>query len=271
MAASDINPSEIVIQINQLSESIVKYGFSVVIESVAIAIFICIILVMMRNHKKQMDQTLESNDNMIKSIVEQNNELVNNLTKRIKKDEEEHAKIVETYLDINVGLRSICKNIMNKINADRVAVYVFHNGNKSAHGLPFFKLSCIGEWAKQKNIINRRSQSDIPLYLFSEVVEELYKNGKVFIKNSSENENVSIIGTPDGKSMSIYSILDEYENLAGFTLLEFDSIMDFDNEKVLHKIKNIMDDISKTISDIIIYTDIEKRIENEKCCKNQED
>lgn len=247
-------------QICTISESISKYGFTAVTAAVAILVFICVILVMMKNHKLQIEKTLEANDSMMKSIVDQNNELITTLTRKLEANDDTHSKFIETYLDINIGLKSICKNIMSKINAERVAIYVFHNGNKSSHGLPFFKLSCIGEWAKQRNLANRSSQTDIPLYLFTDIVEMLYKERSIFIKDDDTTENISIIGVHEGRSITIYGIVDEYDNLAGFTLLEFDKDTDFNNIGIIDKIKESMEDIGKTISDIIIYTDIEKRI-----------
>ena len=104
-----------------------------------------------------------------------------------------HKDILKSYIDINMALKDASRNCQDKINCDRLAIYVFHNGNKSFHGLPFFKMSCVHEWNRMRiNSLRGKSHMNMPLHLF-DFVADLYKDG--FFKNLNITSNSTPIGS----------------------------------------------------------------------------
>ena len=61
----------------------------------------------------------------------------------------EEKDLMTLFGNIHKRLIEDCREALEILNADRTAVYVFHNGVYSSHGLPFFKTSCICEIIKK--------------------------------------------------------------------------------------------------------------------------
>lgn len=247
-------------QVTTLSESIFKFGVSTVIIAVGIIVFLIVGIAIFKSSQKQFERTLDSNKNMMENMQNQNNDLIKFITDKCNTAE---PKLVTSYLDINISLRSICKTLITKLECSRVAVYVFHNGNKSSHGLPFFKMSCIGEWTRRNaGTCGASSQSDLPLYLFSDMVESLYEHGEYLVNNIDliTESHLTDFVCPGNKSLVAFQITDEYENLAGFTVVEFRDEKDFSNPAIINNIKTQLIEINQTIGDIIIDSNIEDRI-----------
>lgn len=259
----DINLLESTDNVMEYAEAMSNYGSSIVIIATFIVVFLFVVTFLLVGAIKSSKDTRKQNELLVKTIQEQNNKFMDNCMTQAK----EHVvhvepELVNTYISVNLSLKSICKSILGKFSADRVAVYVFHNGNVSAHGLPFFKVSCIGEWIKIPNLSRGRAHSDLPLYTISDIVEKLYNEGKVQILENDFDENqkfINVMGTGKTKSIFIYQIVDSNDNLAGFTLLEY--YKDFDNELI--ELNTSMLENNKIIANIITDSNIQDELKQQ--------
>lgn len=191
----------------------------------------------------------------------------NNSNHQNNSDKDYHKDIVGAYIDVSMTLKDASRSCLNKIKASRIAIYVFHNGNTSMCGLPFFKFSCIHEWTNNGNgTIRGRYHDNIPLQYFNDFIEDLWKNGEYKTTNIEE----AIKSDPSLEEFTAYShvkalyivgVYDENDKLTGFIIAEFTNDEDFDtNEERLKEITDGLKEMNMKISPVIghpyIYRDI---------------
>lgn len=282
-----------------ISEAISKYGAAIVIMAVFFVIFMILIVIMLLNNTRMMNQIMNSKsdsdkqeqelisklmDNILKSGKTDSNELakaleqsLTPLTQKIDKlaqnntepSQEEgddyHKDIVGAYIDINMAFKDISRQTLNELGCNRVAIYIFHNGNQSMHGLPFFKMSCIHEWTNHgSNTLRGKSHSDMPLHLFNDFIEDLYKSGyyktddisKAMIEDNSIEEFTAL--SANTKSLYLIGVKDMYGSLIGFIDAEFSEIETFEtdstrDEFVRSKLNDMMSKIAPIIGNKYIY------------------
>lgn len=276
------NLNQIGDQVKNLSELMSRYGIMIVILAVFLVLFVIIILSMMYNNNKKNKDNMTNYQTLLNNLLEQNKELTDNLKSGKEELEQIMPKphnpdLVSTYIDINLALRNICKAMLNRVRCDRVAIYVFHNGNNSLHGLPFFKMSCIGEWSNRGGVINKgKIHSDLPLHMFSNVIDSLYSNGECIISDiwsksptdkditlDQKDELMEFINNGKVKSIGMFAIRDSGGNLAGFSIAEFINRNIADDE-TKEEIRNVFKEQNSTIGDIIIDSNIKRKMETEK-------
>ena len=252
-----------------ISEAISEYGPLIVIMAVFVVVFILMAVLILRNNAKMMNQLMtdketveETNQKMIEKFVsaaleshknenksntealledikkslEQTNKQKENDNSQDLDGEDYHKDIVGAYIDVNMALKDASRKTLSVLNCQRVGVYVFHNGNNSLHGLPFFKMSCIHEWTSRGcNTLRGKSHTDMPLHLFNDFVEDLYNYGvyksqdvsKSMIEDPSLQEFVEFSHT---KALYLVAIKDADGILVGFVIAEFEDIDKFETD-----------------------------------------
>lgn len=279
-----------------ISEAISKYGIAIVIMAVFFIIFMILIIIMLYSNTRminqiiasksasdQQDQTIISKfiDNALNEKgVSSKEEIVNTLSNELKESlipitqklealskaaeenpdnkDDYHKDIVGAYIDINMAFKDISRSTLVSLDCDRIAIYVFHNGNQSSHGLPFFKMSCIHEWTHHGiNTFRGKSHIDLPLHLFNDFMENLYQTGyyktedvtKGIQDDPSLKEFISLSGT---KSLYLVAINDNENSLAGFVSAEFNHVETFEqNELRGRQVKMILDNMVSHIAPVI--------------------
>ena len=262
-----IDPSNVVESAVKLAEALHKYGPIAIIFAVSAVIVLMLILVaivsfviliiknskkgdsifgfskdiitsFLANNEKREEEKKEEELKMWEECNKQLNELKDKIElTSIQQHEQQqnnpdyyHKDILKSYIDINMALKDASRNCQDKINCDRLAIYVFHNGNKSFHGLPFFKMSCVHEWNRMRiNSLRGKSHMNMPLHLFDFVVD-LYKDG--FFKNlniektkSSDEEDKGILEFVNySNTEAIYiTAIKNNDALCGFICAEFNT------------------------------------------------
>lgn len=261
-------------QVDNVSNIFVEYGVFIGILSIFIVIFVCVLLGTYRSYQKQITQLMSDNkkhyDDNTKLMQELLTVALSNNNKLASKPEPESSKksLVKTYIDVNSVFRTACKGTLEALEADRVAIYVFHNGNKSIHGFPFFKMSCVGEWVLYSNGVNNqgKSHSDLPLHLFSSIIENIYDDGEYYTDPLDPVTNESLKTFIDSYQINfiyIRAILDNYQNLAGFSIAEFKQQQS--DKMIYNTIRPQMQELNNNVRDIIIQSDIQKKLTNVTC------
>lgn len=245
-------------KLRELCDLFVEYSFTIVI----CALFILILLyVIKRNNdalKELQDQNLKNNEELQKKNMEagernaeQLNEFTNKLMdqfiktmneKNINEEEEDEHNLVKTFFKLQSALKNDCYNTMSDINASRLAIYLFHNGVHSTHGVNFLKISCICEKVLIGSGIRERTveHSGIPINLFDTMIESLVANNSYIIMNDEhlENSNQKIfVSSKKVKYVLTVSILDMDNTIMGFVLAEMTD--NFDEEKSKEEIKKL--------------------------------
>ena len=288
------NISNVSDSVVDISEAISKYGVAVVIMAVFFVIFMILIVIMLYSNTKMINQIMTSKSDSEKQDqqliskfvdsaldakgIKDSDKIVSTLTNELKesllpleqavkhitegsnndKDDDYHKDLVGAYSDINMAFKDISRSTMNTLNCDRVAIYIFHNGNKSMHGLPFFKMSCIHEWTSHgNNTLRGKSHMDMPLHLFNDFIENLYTSGvyKAQDVDKSAEEDPSIkefTAFSNAKSIYLVAMKDNDGALAGFVAAEFSHIETFEDDSERDKsIKEIIDNMISKISPIV--------------------
>lgn len=249
--------------IAKYSSLIDTYGASAVI----IAVFIMVLLVM-------FIYILRSNQKTNNQLIQQQQKLVDTLLSNKKDDNEntpvqnptivKEPNIVQVFLDVNSSIKEILKYMSDEINTNRIAVYVFHNGAYSSHGLPFFKLSCVCEIIRKNCGVSKRINvhTNLPLQMFDENISCLYKNGKMSIVDVDNEEDEYVHDAPmligmfknnNIKSATGVAIYDHDNNILGILLAEFVELKD---KEFLDKVENFLIEKVSMLSPILEYSGI---------------
>lgn len=179
-----------------IAGSIHEFGILIVIAALMIVVFMIIMTVFIRNTNNSTQSTIDQNNQFVQQLIAQNNDLIEKLSELTETNKElvtytaepyDKKNLVDIFLELNHVLKGTCKNAQETLKAGRVAVYVFHNGAVSSHGLPFFKLSCVSEWINRGSGFNVKihEETNLPLTIFSSVVEEVRKHNSVIINQQS--------------------------------------------------------------------------------------
>ena len=206
---------------------------------------------------KLMDTLLDENTNVSVNCPKKNSCYSSSCSSQgftsigIHREEDLFGKFVK----LRDALKINCLTTMNSVNASRIAIYLFHNGMYSTHGISFFKMSCICEKVVVGSGIRERTieHSNIPLNLFDNMINELIVNGEYIIKNSEDlRSNHSIlISSPKIKYAHAVSIYDSNNNILGFILIEMKC--EYDEDYVLDETAQLKTLVSQ-VTPILTYS-----------------
>lgn len=295
----NVNINNVTDSVVDLSEAISKYGIAIVIMAVFFVIFMILIVVMLYSNTKMINQIISSksasdkqDQDIINKLVDNALEdkgmkdsdvIINTLTRKLDdklqpikqavvngdhEQDDYHRDLVGAYIDINMAFKDISRATMNELKCDRVAIYVFHNGNKSMHGLPFFKMSCIHEWTTHgTSTLRGKSHMDMPLHLFNDFIENLYRSGiyrSENVKKSMEDDPSikEFVAFSDIESLYLVAVKDNDGALAGFVAAEFANIDTFEQDEQRDNfVRSIIDNMVSKVAPIVGNKYILKRNE----------
>lgn len=278
--------------VGSISEAIHKYGIAIVVMAVFFVIFLLLMILLLRNNARMMDQMMKSQDthntidqDIINKLVDNalagkdnkekaeitgmvnelknslhnlENTINNNNNSHDSPEEDYHKDLVGAYIDINMAFKDISRSTLVDLGCDRIAIYIFHNGNKSMMGLPFFKMSCIHEWTTYgSNTLRGKSHTDMPLHMFYDFIENLWNTGfyktedveKAILIDHSIKEFTAFSNT---KSLYIIAIKNDSNVITGFVVAEFNNIETFDRNPARDKeVRDLMNNMILKISPIV--------------------
>lgn len=275
----DETSTTVVDGVTKLAESISDNGALIVIGAAFILFSILILLMfikinsdMFKNIVNQINQKNDENADITKKLLD--HFLEEEKDKEEEKEQEEkeeqpkhHAKdLVGLYIDYTTAFKGESKSVINAIRCDRVAVYVFHNGNQTLFGLPFIKMSCVYEDTMKGNMTMRsKAHMNLPLHLFNDFIQALYRDG-IFAGNIDDVEihDGSIrefLSFSDAKSVFMRAIKKEDGSLAGFTVCEFNDPIDYSDKEKFMAINNKVKEMNDAIKYIVTDDEFSKKYE----------
>ena len=213
----------------------------------SLSIIIWLVKMIKKNNEFIMFLIKKQNNELVSfknSIMSQNEDNFSNIVQVIKdgggtniylphQHKNNTDKLFEVFGRIKQILSDDLYRTMMKTNACRVAVYLFHNGTKTAHGFSFLKISCVGDKCQIGSGIKERilNHSNMPINLFDDMYDKLIQHGHYTIVKDQESgimetskaEFLSGANIQYSQAVCIY----DFNNvILGFILAEFDHTWD---------------------------------------------
>ena len=251
-------------QIEQYTQLIHTYGASAVIIAVFILLLIGIVVYTLKASQKTSNQLLEQQKQLLTALLNFN---MKPPAETSKPDEPGNNKpptepnLVKQFLNINSSIKGILRDIYDDFNASRTAVYVFHNGVYSSHGLPFFKISCICEIVRKNSGVmkNIDAHNSMPLQMFDNSISYLSKHGHMIVEDADDDENENVKNSPvlcgmlksnNIKSAVGIALYDKEDNILGILIVEFNEKK---NLEYLEGVEKELIEKSPSLSPILEY------------------
>jgi len=271
-----------VVGVGNIAEIMNKYGIAVTILALFCICFIIMIIAILANNKKLINMIANNNQSNEKVTLEAVKELVRECVKDTKQDlkdvidetnkeeEDSHKGIVNGYVNASIAFKDAARIAMNKIRCQRIAIYLFHNGNKTPFGFPFAKMSCVYEQStKNTTTIRGHEHSNVPLYAFSSIVDKLAEDNEYVVDDisahvlvNSDQQLLDFIAGSNTKSFFALAIRDPDGCLAAFTIAEFKDPHDFSVQENYNKIKEALKTMNDNIYSIVINDEYKKGLSN---------
>lgn len=281
--SSTISDSNTIVDdVTKLADSINSNGALVTICAVFILFFILLIIgsvslvvKLAKKNESNANTTIEGYNKVMslmssvlaESLTVRSNENIQHVQPPEKKEEiekkNEHiTNILGMAVDESILYKGAAERVIEKLNCDRVAIYVFHNGNASGYGLPFVKMSCIYENTKDGMHTRRARDANVPLHVFAEMLSELYKN-KEFGASEKDNEwnegSVSEFVSNSSTKAFYMKAIEGDRGIAGFTVCEFNEYLDINASMQKPLLRNSLQDMNEAIHYIITNQDFSEK------------
>lgn len=243
--------------VKEYTDLIHTYGAATVILAVFIVGMMILFIYMIKSNQKQSNQLMKQQQQMLDVLIKTKEE-VTTPQQQPKKEPD----LVQVFLRINSSIKEILKSIHDELGTARIAVYVFHNGVYSSHGLPFFKTSCVCEIIRKNCGVNKKinTHTGLQLQLFDNSISHLYKHGKLSIGNVDNDVDeydtpllIGMLKDNGVKSGSGIAIYDHDNNIVGIMIAEFAEVHD---KTFLEDIENKLVQHAPELSPILEYSGI---------------
>ena len=155
---------------------------------------------------------MDQNNRLMKLLLdERKNE---HTTNRIR-----HNELIDKRLEINSKIKNAIEAFRQKVDADRVYIFEYHNGESNLNGLPFAKVSATYEILKPGVISYKSRLQGIPSGLILEFNQNLLTNKQISVPTIVDYKDVDPVGNsvlirPDAKSFYVALI----NNINGYPI-----------------------------------------------------
>lgn len=243
--------------IGYMSQLLSEYGPFIVILSVFLVIFITIIGFILRTNKKATEASADLNKEIVTSIL---NEFFENNSHRFgPKKHYDERNLINIFMELNKTLKSACEHTMRKSNSDRTAIYVFHNGNHSSHGLPFVRVTCICETISKYSNTNIKIQdhTGITVSTFDSIITGLYDNSehRICMEETTDPTEIVFLHNTKIKDCYMVPIYDDDNNMMGFV---FNGYNTTNNSRNMEKEKEYIIDLANIAQPVIEYSNVQE-------------
>ena len=281
-------------QVSSLAKLMDEYGTEIVIIAVFLLVFGGFCVAFIKILSKLINTISAQNDRIINALLskddpgEEKKESVKTINKNKlksnKKDEEESTfsdkeeKSEEKIFNPNMFsknmysekiFKEVSRSVISELRCDRVAIYVFHNGNKSPYGYSFVKMSCVHDQTLRGTTTNRTLiHQGVPLHVFSNIIDCLIRNDEYIVGNiyshgiiSADEQVRSFIDGSHTKALFALAIKDTTNEIAGFIVAEFNDEQDFSNTNNYNKVLTALKHMRTSIVPIIVDENFRSRYE----------
>lgn len=245
-----------------------EYGPFTVILGVILIIVIILVRSINSSIKTFIQQSIE-NDKHYKQIMEEQNkaileQLINNKQEIIEQQQQQPVAntydLQATFDKINRTIKDHCRQCMDTIHAQRLGIYLFHNGTYSLNGIHFFKMSCICEKVVIGSGTRERAieHSSIPINLFDAMIEGLMNNGYYTIVRPNNQADLEASNTKiffssaKIKFIHTVAIYDNNNSIIGFVLAE---MMQEYSEELVNEQHIVIKELIDKITPVLVFSE----------------
>ena len=247
-------------------KAINEYGAFAVILGVVLIVIIFLVKNINDSINTFIKQSIKNEETYTEMMKEQNKAILEQFsnTKKEIMDVQRPILNVEdlqtTFNRINHTIKDYCRKCMDEIHAQRLGIYLFHNGTYSFNGIHFFKMSCICERVVIGSGTRERAieHSSIPLNFFDDMIVGLIDNGYYTIIHPNdpaelEASNLKIFFSSSKiKFVHTVAIYDNDNNIIGFVLVEM--MKDYTDE-LIEEQQPIIEDLISKITPVLLFSE----------------
>ena len=237
--------SELVNTLQLLSETADKFG-PLILSLTVMILIICGLMILMYLGIKYVNKVNTAQIQLQEAILKSQSNTKEIDENRYILSKEKSKNLIDTYLRMNSGLKFNCRDSLHTVHGDRMAIYLFHNGQHSTKGVSFLKTSCICEYTSKNvgayQLMN--THRNLPINILGDLLEDLTHKEQfvVFRKDLnkvdafisrvllSEEEKTSIF-------VSIYDRTEDINELIGFIVCEFNNVDECTDEELENNFK----------------------------------
>ena len=234
--------TEILELLHTLGKLISEFGPYVfgLVTMLVIVIFLFVVVIYLIKYISKDTKSNDSSDKLDYIYNELNSMKNNNLARSITPEKEQD--IMKIYIRINNTLKHNCRELLIDIDADRVALYLFHNGTHSTKGVPFLKTSCICEYTRMGNSACHliREHKDLPINILGDLVPDLINKQRFIVYKKDVNLVDAFISkiilNEEEKTCLFTGIFDTMNGeLLGFITAEYNDVDHFEKSELKEK------------------------------------
>lgn len=248
------------------AESLILVLASLVVMGIMFTSLAVIIVIFNKKYTQKFSASIADDYNNYKNeLKEQNSTLTKQLIKQLAENDAGNTKekdlaeknLMGIFVKLRESIKENCVSTMNQIGAARIAIYLFHNGIHSTHGINFFKMSCMCEKVAIGSGIRERmiEHTNIPINLFDEMIEKLIHDNRYIIMNNDELQDTNhkiFISADKINYAQLVTIYDINNNMLGFVAVEIDRPFSKDEAD---REKEILDELVKQLIPVLSYSD----------------
>ena len=237
--------------VGSMAKLISDYGILIVIAAMFLLAVYANIKRQQKHYEELQQSQMESEKRLLDTVLNQNKILMENIDKTDNRPPYNEKTIVEIFVKLNNLFKTECRLTSEKTHSDRTAIYVFHNGTQSSHGLPFFKMSCICEWINRSSISNSKMQehTNMTLNLFDDIVTNIQENGEYMIDKKTEEIPSNLLyikGTKTVKAIFL-AILDDNNQVLGYIENDYNKDSALNIEEIKYEMQLLGDKTRPTL------------------------
>lgn len=216
------NVSTSVDDVLKLSEMMERTGIAIVI----IAVFLVIILISVIafigvavNGNKNRETQYET---LLREVTEQNNKFVEMMINNNNANSQ--SGLFKVSVECGALIEEHLKHLYHVTKADRVALYVFHNGQRMLNGGHLLKMSCLNEYSLSEKLLYSYRHKDTPISQISVVCNALLEKGCWSCEDTSVVDDPSLkqwIKAFGYKSVFIKGVFNTHGEVIGFASAEY--------------------------------------------------
>jgi len=232
----------------RIAEMIDKYGVLVV--GMAAFIFIALIAVffVFNRHKKMTSDKDVDYQKMFTEMHKQNQTVFSQLMQSAFKPNQ--PELVSEGITATVAVQDQLKQVAAVTKADRVAVYVFHNGQRMMNGRHMIKFSCWAEFTMLSRFVRIDKHKDVQVSRIQDICDALIKerHWEALAEDDVRDSQLCIWNSEDTEIKSAFAkaVYSTEGIIIGFVLIEYllDPVEPTWVDKTKREIKRLSDKVS---------------------------
>lgn len=208
----------------KMSETMEKTGVAIVVVAVFLIIILVSVIVFIgvtvRRNKKREDQY----ESLLHETMEQNNKFVEAIINKLENTTPDQNGLFKVSVECGTLIEEHLKYLYHCTKADRVAVYVFHNGQRMLNGGHLLKCSCLNEYSLSEKYLYAFRHKDTPISQLSPICNALLDKGCYTCPDTSTVEDPQLkkwVNTYGYKSIFAKATFNTHGEVIGFVVTEF--------------------------------------------------